>query len=383
MFAKRIERLSSSLVREILEIAQNPEIISFAGGLPAKEAMPEFDLRDIPEQLRQYGVSEGEEFLRVEIAEYVTRQGRPCSADQILITSGSQQAIDLVSKLFLDEGSKVLLESPTYLAAIQSFRLFGAEFQDLTLSPTGIDPEQLRQCLLRDQYSFAYLIPSFQNPAGTCYSSECRQEVAALLEEFKVPLIEDDPYRELVYEKVDRKPIVSELQNNEWVYMGSFSKTGIPGFRIGYLVASPQLYTPLFRLKQATDLHSNRIGQYWAANFLSGEGFEKHLEKLRQYYKVKRDVMHDSLNRHFRGIAAWDLPLGGLFFWVRLKADIDTMPLLQQALERKVAFMPGTPFFANPMKRCNMMRLNFSHATTEQIEQGISILAEVVKAGMD
>lgn len=381
MFSERIDRLTSSLIRELLALTQKPDIISFAGGLPAREAMPALNLVDIPPELSQYGTTDGEPELRAAIAERLAEVGLPCRADQILITTGSQQGIDLVSKLYIDPGTPVAVEAPSYLAALQSFRLFGARFEELPLTASGIDPEQLRQAIQRQRPAFVYLIPTFQNPAGVCYDEATRVAVAEVLRETGVPLLEDEPYRELVYEPVDRNPLCARLKDGQtWMYMGTFSKTGIPGLRIGYLAASEDVHPYLVRIKQSTDLHTNRIGQWWCARLLHSRDYPAHLERLRAFYRERRDAMQEALTRHLGDLAEWTMPNGGLFFWVRLKDGGDTRTLLVRALERKVAFMPGEAFFASSSAAHGaFMRLNFSHATPEQLERGLAVLAEVIR----
>ena len=381
MFSERVDRLTSSLIRELLALTQKPDIISFAGGLPAREAMPPLDLSDLPSGLSQYGTTDGEPELRAAIAGQLADLGLRCRPEQILITTGSQQGIDLVSKLYIDPGTPVAVEAPSYLAALQSFRLFGARFEELPLTASGIDPEQLRQAIQRQRPAFVYLIPTFQNPAGVCYDEATRAAVAAVLRETGTPLLEDEPYRELVYEPVDRGPLCARLEDGQtWMYMGTFSKTGIPGLRVGYVAASEDVHAYLVRLKQSTDLHTNRIGQWWCARFLNSSDYPAHLERLRTFYRERRDAMQAVLTRHLGDLAEWTLPNGGLFFWVRLKAGGDTRALLVRALERKVAFMPGEAFFASPgAAHGAFMRLNFSHATPEQLERGLTVLAEVIR----
>jgi 2-aminoadipate transaminase len=382
MFSQRIDRLSSSLIREILEVAQRPEVISFAGGLPASDALPTLNLGGVPAELRQYGTTEGEPRLRRLVAEQISALGRSCAPEQVLITSGSQQGIDLISKLFIDPGAPVALEAPSYLAALQSFRLFGADFKTLALSPAGIDPDELARVIETHHPRFTYLIPTFQNPSGYCYPPEVRRGVAAVLDRHGVPLVEDEPYRELVYEPIERTPIAAHLERAPWIYLGTFSKTGIPGLRIGYLACSQDLYPLVVRLKQAADLHTNRVGQWWVAEFLESPDYASHLGELREFYRARRDAMAAALDRHFTGVADWELPPGGLFFWVRLKSTCDTRLLLVKALERNVAFMPGEPFFASGVERSGMMRLNFSHASPERIDQGLATLAELIHADL-
>lgn len=379
MFARRIDRLAGSLIREILQVAGDPHMISFAAGLPTAGLMPTPDFSGFPVDLRQYGTTEGEPALRQQIARHLNALGLECEADQILVTSGSQQGIDLVAKLFVEEGTPILVEAPTFLAASQAFRLFGADFRELPLSPEGIAPDDLTCAIAAHRPAFAYLIPSFQNPTGYCYGEARRKEIARVLDESGTPLVEDEPYRDLVYEPSARTPVSASLKRAPWVYLGSFSKTLCPGLRIGYLACSRALFPYFARLKQATDLHTNRPAQWWIADYLSGPEYGPHLERLRDHYRIRRDAMHASLGRHFGELADWTKPAGGLFFWVRLKQGCDTRLLLPRALERKVAFMPGEPFYANPLERSGCLRLNFSHAAPDQMERGIAVLAEVVE----
>ncbi len=381
MFSERIDRLTSSLIRELLALTQKPDIISFAGGLPAREAMPPLDQVDLPPELSQYGTTDGEPELRAAIAAQLTKLGLRCRPEQVLVTTGSQQGIDLASKLYIDPGTPVAVEAPSYLAARQSCRRFGARFEGLPWGVRGIDPEQLQQVIHRHRPAFVYLIPTFQNPAGVCYDEATRAAVAAVLRETGTPLLEDEPYRELVYEPVDRTPLCARLgEQDTWMYMGTFSKTGIPGLRVGYIAASENVHPYLVRLKQSTDLHTNRIGQWWCARFVNSPGYPAHLERLRAFYRERRDAMQAALTGHLGDLADWTPPSGGLFFWVRLKSGGDTRTLLVRALERKVAFMPGEAFFANPDARQGaFMRLNFSHATPEQLERGMAVLAEAIR----
>ena len=381
MFSERIDRLTSSLIRELLALTQKPDIISFAGGLPAREAMPSLDLTALPPELSQYGTTDGEPALRAAIAAQLEALGLRCRPEQVLVTTGSQQGIDLVSKLYIDPGTPVAVEAPSYLAALQSFRLFGARFEELPLTARGIEPDQLYQAIQRHRPAFVYLIPTFQNPAGVCYDTATRAMVADILRDSGTPLLEDEPYRELAYEAVDRRPLCARLgQDDTWMYLGTFSKTGIPGLRVGYIAASENVHPYLVRLKQSTDLHTNRIGQWWCARFLQSSDYPAHLERLRAFYRERRDAMQAALTQHLSELAEWTRPNGGLFFWVRLKGGGDTRALLVRALERKVAFMPGEAFFASANAQHGaFMRLNFSHATPEQLERGLAILAEVIR----
>jgi DNA-binding transcriptional MocR family regulator len=379
MFSKRIDRLQGSLVREILAVASRPEVISFAGGLPAPEAMPPLDFTGLPAALSQYGPSEGEPWLREAVAAEMRRNGIPAEADNVLILTGSQQGLHMAAELFVDEGTPVLVEAPTFLAATQCFGLFGARFVEVGLSASGPDLDQLAALLDRERPRLGYLIPTFQNPSGFCYDSATRARVAELFDAYDVVLIEDEPYRELVYDACDRTPIVSMLKSAPWIHLGTFSKTAIPGLRIAYLAADARLYPNLYRLKQALDLHSSRAGQWAMHQLLTSPDYPRHLERLRAHYKEKRDAMAAALDRHFHDLADWVVPPGGLFFWLKLKAPLDTYGLLDKTLARKVAFMPGQPFYASP-QISNALRLNFSNASLPRIEEGVAILADVIRA---
>jgi len=376
--AGRVERLHASLVRELLAVASRPDVISFAGGLPAAEVMPDPDLSGVPAAMRQYGASEGEPALRRAVASRLAGQGLDVAPDQVLITSGSQQGIDLVSKLFIDDGAPVAVEAPTYLAALQSFTLFGAAYREIELDESGPLPGAVAAACRGETPRFAYLIPDFQNPSSCCYTRGRRESAARELAECGVPLVEDAPYRDLVYDDVDRTPVASLLPaDHPWIYLGSFSKVAVPALRVGYLACSENLLPLLARLKQASDLHTARPAQHWLAGFMDSDEYPAHLERLCGFYRERRDAMDDALGRHFGERARWVRPAGGLFFWLEIvEGHVDTFDLLPRALERNVAFMPGRPFFAGGGGG-SCMRLNFSHAAPERIEDGVRELAEL------
>jgi len=380
MFSTRLQQLHGSQIREILALTRRPEVISFAGGLPAPEMLAALPVVAWPGELGQYGCTEGEPELRERVAAYVSGLGRECHADQVLITSGSQQGLDLAAKLFIDPGTPVAVEAPSYLAALQVFRLFGAHFLSLPVGAEGLDPARLERLLVRERPALVYLNPTFQNPAGMCYSRATREAVAEVLARHRAVLLEDDPYRELRYDPVDTTPICAGLEDSPWLYAGSFSKIGLPGLRVGYLVASKDLFGHLVRLKQCTDLHSNRPGQWWCSEFLASPQRSAHLETLRATYRAKRDAMAASLERHCTDLAEWRVPAGGLFFWVRMRHACDTQQLLREALARNVAFMPGEPFFAEAPVGESWLRLNFSHSDGARIETGVAALARAMES---
>ena len=371
-FSCRIANLEASPIRDMLSIIERPGMISFAGGLPAPETFPEINLRGMPTSALQYGASEGDPALRQAVADKVNALGIACTPQQVLILSGSQQGIDLVAKLFIDTGTPVAVESPTYLAALQVFRYFGANFSRL-------DPNLPHAGLVSAECpAFAYAIPTFQNPTGHCYDLIQRATLAKACDELMVPLFEDDPYRDLAYDACERTPVCAGLRRASWIYQGSFSKSLAPGLRLGYLVASPDLMTPLVRLKQAADLHSNRVSQWYVLGELKNAGRHQRIGEIVDIYRHKRNQFVQALDRHFTALAEWQIPSGGLFVWIKLKQLIDTRLLLREAIRRGVAFMPGEAFFAERPNACGAIRLNFSHASIEQIDSGLAILAELV-----
>ncbi|RAU40757.1 MULTISPECIES: PLP-dependent aminotransferase family protein [unclassified Pseudomonas] len=378
-FSERVTRLKSSLIREILAAAQRPEMMSFAGGLPAETMLPQSEWAQMPRSIGQYGMSEGEPQLREALAAQARALGIACEASQVMIVSGSQQTLDLAAKLYIDKGTEILLEAPTYLAALQIFQLFGADCLTVPLCADGPDLDVLRQRLQRHAPSFAYLIPTFQNPSAVRYSENARDAVAALLDEFNVTLIEDEPYRDLTFDGGSARPIAGRLKRASWIYTGTVSKTLMPGLRVGFLIASPDLFPHLLKLKQASDLHTNRVGQWQALQWIGSERYAQHLDELRTFYRTRRDQFEAALQRHFSDLAQWNSPQGGLFFWLKLNQTLDTRTVLNAALAQNVAFMPGEPFFTDPDANPGYLRLNFSHIDPQRLDEGLKRLAGVIK----
>ena len=372
MFSSRIQDLHASPIREVLALAGRPGMISFAGGLPCADTFPVFET-PIPPALLQYGATEGEPGLRAHISTALRALGLDCTTEQVLILSGSQQGIDLVAKLFVDLRTAVALESPTYLAALQVFRFFGARFVPFT-----VDPLTDRAWFV-ERPALVYVIPTFQNPTGYCYTSREREALAEACARQAVPVFEDDPYRDLAYDACDRKPVCAHLKDTPWIYQGSFSKTLAPGLRLGFLAASPALMPALVRLKQAADLHSNRLSQWLVLQQLEHPDWPARLANLVITYRHQRDVFARHLTQHFAGLASWQVPAGGLFFWLTLNEPLDTTRLLETALAHGVAFMPGAPFYADTAPRQSTLRLNFSHASGPEADRGLKILADLVR----
>lgn len=376
MFAKRIERLSSSLVRDILASASHPDTISFAGGLPAQETLYKPPMDGLSEKnCWQYGQTEGEPELRELIAEHGRNLGIDCTWEQVLVLSGSQQGIDLVAKLFIDEQTPVLIEEPAYLAAIQVFNLFGASLLPMAVdTKNGPNLDQFDRNLAKAR--MAYLTPTFQNPSAYCYPDSIRAEMAKILDRHSCVLFEDDPYRDLSYERKAPNPLVSHLQKARWIYQGSFSKTLSPGLRLGFIIAHPDLMQSLVRLKQAADLHSNRVSQCLVAGIMN-TGLKEHIESVLPVYRERRDAMHKALGQHLSEFASWEFPEGGLFFWLKLNRAIDTNQLMRKALEAGVAVMPGFAFYGKTPEE-SYLRLNFSHANPAKIDEGVKRLAKLL-----
>jgi len=369
--SRRIAGLRASPIRQILSVIDQPGMISFAGGLPATETFPQLDLHKLPPHLLQYGPTEGEPALRKQLAQDLAAIGLDCKPEQVLILSGSQQGIDLVAKLFVDPGTTVALESPSYLAALEVLRFFGARFQLFDPSePAAGWRHGAAPALL-------YAIPTFQNPTGRCYSSDERAALAGACDAYGVTLFEDDPYRDLAYETVDRVPVCARLRRASWIYQGSFSKSFAPGLRLGYLVASPDLLPHLVNLKLGADLHSNRLSQWLILEMLRDPQRAERLESLVATYRHKRDGFAALLRQRLGARAQWELPPGGLFFWLRLASGMDTRALLPEAIARGVAFMPGENFYPDAPVT-GTLRLNFSHADAQQCERGVAILAELL-----
>ena len=377
MLSERIERLAPSPVREILKAALGGGVTSLAGGLPAEETFPE--IPGLPGGWFQYGLSEGDLALRRAISMHLEERGLSCPPERILVTSGSQQGIDLAAKLFVDRGTSVLCESPTYLAALQVLRLFGADLHGLDLGPDGPDPASLGPAFAAAAPRLAYAIPTYQNPTGCVWSDDARQAFAEEADRRGVPVLEDDPYGEIGFGETPPRPVCARLRRAPWMFLGSFSKSYLPGLRLGFLAASPDLFTPLERLKQAADLHSCRLSQSLVLADLRDPARPERLRALREEYRRRRDAFAAALSRHFPS-CRFQAPEGGLFFWAELAPGRDLRLVAETALRRGVAFLPGEHCFPNAPEH-GWARLNFSHASAEDADRALGILAQVLAEG--
>ena len=373
ILSQRLNDLRASPVRAMLKTSMQSDMISFAGGLPSEDSFATLTPLQNIQNVMQYGPSEGEFELRELIAQDLKALGLDCDSDRVLILSGSQQGIDLTVKLVVDAETRIALETPTYLAALQVFRFFGAKFESLDPSEPGQD------WTCQSHPSLAYIIPTFQNPSGRCWTNTQRQAFAQKCEDMDVVLFEDDPYRDLAYDNCDRRPVASMMRSGSWIYQGSFSKTLAPGLRLGFMSASADLFPHLVLLKQAADLHTNRISQHMVIDFLKTANREQRRHQLIINYKKKRDEFASQMARHFGKNASWEIPAGGLFFWVNLPDLIDVELLFKTSISRNVLFTPGHHFYAGNHPYKKAMRLNFSHTSKEKAEIGLAILAELIR----
>ncbi len=397
-YALRAKGITSSQIRELLKFTQKPGMISFGGGLPAPDVFPVQRFQEachkvLTEQAAaalQYGATEGYEPLRELIASNIARYGIKAKPENVLITSGSQQALDLIGKLFINVGDRVLVEAPTYLGALQAFNAYGAEYESVPSDENGLRTSLLEEPL-RSGPKFMYVLPNFQNPAGTTLSQGRRHELVLLAERYGVPIVEDDPYGQLRYEGEHLPSLVVLDRENlrrdngysigNVIYLSTFSKTLAPGLRLGWIVAPPEVISKLAQLKQGADLHTSTFTQFVAYEVARDGFLDQHVKLIRQIYRERRDVMLQSLEEFFPPAVTWTHPQGGLFLWVTVPAGLDMQAIFKSALEQNVAFVPGDSFYANDSHEGSRhMRLNFSNAAPEQIRAGIRRLATAVKS---
>jgi 2-aminoadipate transaminase len=382
-----MQDLRASDIREILKVTQRPEVISFAGGLPASELLPASEMAELARDLLlddgvkalQYAPTEGLDVLRELIGDRLRRLwGFGCSTDEVLIVSGSQQALDLTGKVFLDEGDVILCESPTYLGAISAFRAYRPTFVEVPTDDDGMVPEELEARLgSLDRVKLIYVVPDFQNPSGRRWSVERRSKLAELAARFAVPVIEDAPYAELCFEGEPLPPVASMPGGCAVVYMGTASKILSPGMRLGWVVADRDLIHRYVLVKQGADLHTSSLVQLLAARFMLEHDLESHIGRIRDVYRKRRDAMLAALEEHFPEGISYTRPAGGLFLWVELPEGLDARELLERALEERVAFVPGESFFPGGGHE-NTLRLNFSAMPEDRIAEGIRRLGRVL-----
>jgi 2-aminoadipate transaminase len=385
-FSQRAEQLQSSAIREILKVTMRPDIISFAGGLPSPATFPVERMRAAYDAVLskqgkvalQYGPSDGYAPLREWIAGQLSTDGARIVPEQVLMTSGSQQALDLLGKVLIDEGSKVLVETPSYLGALQAFSVYGPEFVSVPTDDFGLIPESV--AAIGQGARLLYALPNFQNPTGRTMPIERRVALVDTCARLGLPLIEDDPYGALSY-RGEPLPKMLTMNPDGVIYMGSFSKVLTPGIRLGYVVAPVPLILKLEQAKQAADLHTAQLTQMVVHEVVKDGFLTEHIPTIRKLYADQCQAMQAALTASFPAGVTWTRPEGGMFIWVTLPAHIDSMKLLDEAVAEHVAFVPGAPFYANVLES-NTLRLSFVTVPPEKIREGIARLGKLIAAKM-
>ncbi|HKC71127.1 MAG TPA: PLP-dependent aminotransferase family protein [Terriglobales bacterium] len=386
-FAQRTKSVKSSTIRELLKLTQRPEVISFAGGLPAPDVFPveRFEtachrvLEAKGAMALQYSASEGYTPLREYLAQKMAKYGIIAGPENVLITSGSQQALDLIGKLLINPGDRILVEAPTYLGALQAFNVYGAEYVSVPVDHDGLRTGELEEAL-RSGPKFMYVLPNFQNPGGVTLCEPRRHELVLLADKYGIPIIEDDPYGQLRFEGEHLPPLLVLDRDNlrrddgklgNVIYLSTFSKTLAPGIRLGWIVAPPDVISKLVQFKQGADLHTSTFDQMVAYEVVHDGFLDEHVKKIRAVYRERRDVMLAALAEYFPPEVTWTHPQGGLFLWMTVPEGLDMEHLFQAALRENVAFVPGDCFYPGGDEGRRHMRLNFSHSTPQQIREGI------------
>ena len=394
-YAERMAGVNSSIIRELLKLTQIPGLISFAGGLPAPEIFP-IDvcnsaattlLQTQGQQALQYSATEGYTPLRQFIADKLNRMGMNFTVDNILITSGSQQALDIIGKIFIDPHDNVLTERPSYLGALQAWKAYQSEFVTVPVDNDGVDVDAM-EAVLKSNPKFMYILPNFQNPAGVTLSLERRKKLVALANQYGIPIVEDDPYGELRYEGDDLPSLVAldrklhDDDDGNVLYLGTFSKIFAPGLRLGWMAGPTAVIQKCTMAKQGADLHTSTFTQMLLYEIAKDGFLDEHKQLIRRVYKERRDIMLEGLEKHMPDGVTWTHPQGGLFLWVTLPEEMQARDVFDRALENKVAFVPGSAFFPESDSGYtghNTMRLNFSNAKPDQIAIGIERLGQAIR----
>lgn len=388
-YADRMNNLKASIIRELLKLAERPEVISFAGGLPAAELFPVEALKKVGVkvleeqgmQALQYSATEGYIPLREKIAQRMERIGIKATADNVLITSGSQQGLDFAGKILVNDGDVIITERPSYLGAIMAFKAYSPRFIDIPMDDEGMDMDVLEETLKsEDRVKFIYVIPDFQNPTGKTWSIERRQKLVELANEYDVVIVEDNPYGELRFEG-QRPPAVKSFDTHgRVIFLGTFSKTFCPGMRLGWVLGEGELLNKFVLVKQGADLQTSSLGQRELNQFMEDYDLDEHIGTILEVYRKRRNVMLEAMDTYFpkaEGLS-YVYPNGGLFTWVELPAHISAQELFNKAIEKNVAFVPGDAFFPNGGVE-NTMRLNYSSMGEEKIKEGIKRLGAAIE----
>lgn len=387
-FAKRMKNITASEIREILKITERPEIISFAGGLPAPEMFPVEEMKKVSirvleengEKALQYSTTEGFTQLRKKISERMnTKLHTSVDFDDILITNGSQQGLDFCGKLFIDEGDVILCESPTYLGAINAFKAYEPQFVEVPTDDNGMKIDELKKILDKvHNVKMIYVIPDFQNPTGRTWTYERRKEFINIISEYNIPVIEDSPYGELNFSGEINPSLKSLDKEGLVIFLGSFSKIFCPGLRIGWIAAAEKLLQKFIMIKQGSDLQASTRSQMEVSKYLEMYDIEENISKIKKVYSKRRDVMIKAMEDEFPKEVIFTRPSGGLFTWVTLPRNMNARKLLEECLEKKVAFVPGGSFYPNGGNE-NTFRLNYSNMPEDRIVEGIKRIAQIIK----
>lgn len=385
-FADRVDSIKPSAIRELLKLTKQPGVISFAGGWPAPESFPieemkQVSLKVLEEQGKsalQYSSTEGYLPLREFIAKRMKLSGVKIEADEILITNGSQQGLDFSGKLFINPGDVVICESPSYVGALNAFRAYMPKFVEIPMDDEGMIMEDLEKALKENpKAKFIYVVPTFQNPTGKTMSLKRREKLVKLATQYKVPILEDNPYSDLRFEGEDIPPVKHFDTDGVVIYLGTFSKTFCPGLRIGWVAASPEVVRKYVLAKQGADLQANTMSQIELYKFIEMFDFDAHVEKVRDIYKKRRNAMLETMEKEFPSNVKYTYPQGGMFTWVELPEGIDAADIFKKSLESKVAFVPGSSFYPNGGNE-NHFRLNYGTMSEDLIIEGIKRLGKVL-----
>jgi 2-aminoadipate transaminase len=386
--APHVLQLETSIIREILKISSQPGVISFAGGLPAPELFPLADLKRLSGEAIdkygadafQYSLSMGIPQLRTLLAKRATERGTPSNLDNILVTAGAQQGIELIARAFIDPGDYVLVENPTYVGALQAFNYYQAKYVTVEMDDEGMLVEQVEERLKKYRPKLIYTVSNFQNPTGITMSQARRRALVDAAIKYNVPIVDDNPYGEIRFSG-ERVPTLKSYGGDEVIALRSFSKVVSPGLRLGWINGPKQIMVQFEKVKQCTDLHTSSFSQYLIYEFVNQGLLEPQIERIKADYLSKRNCMTQAMEQHFPDEVTWTKPDGGLFLWVQLPEHVSASALLPKAIEQKVAYVYGSPFFANGGGD-NCLRLNFSNATLEQIVEGIKRLGKLFRENM-
>ena len=392
-FASRAARMKPSEIRSLFAVASRPEIVSLAGGMPNLSALPMGMMADVVNNLvrnngqeaLQYGNGQGHPKLREQICEVMALEGIRANPDDVVITTGSQQALDLISRIFIDPGDVVLVEAPSYVGALGTFRQYQASVVHVEMDNDGLVPDSLRAAIksLRTtgrKIKFLYLIPNYQNPTGVCLPADRRTEILRICRAEEIFVVEDNPYGLLGFDKPSPNAMRAEDSENV-IYLGSFSKTIAPGLRVGWALVPQSLKDKLVISSESSILCPSNFTQLTISSYLADQPWRDQIASFCELYKVRRDAMLESLEQHFPAEAKWTKPGGGFYVWVNLPAEIDTKALMPKAIVAKVAYVPGSAFYADGLGSWSM-RLSYCHPTPERIRDGVKALGGVIKQEM-